>query len=80
MKSWELDFEKCKNAKLFILVVVVEGGGGGGSLEFCNIRGDQKIFFHQRAGIIKNLQNLKHFQRPPFPVKIDTSLSSVVNI
>ena len=50
--------------------------GGGGSLEFCNTSGGSEKFYSYSRGITKNLQNLKNFQRPPLPVKNDTSLKS----
>ena len=50
-------------------------GGGGDHLNSAIPQGDQKNFTHTVGGITKNSQNLKNFQRPPLPIKNDTSLT-----
>ena len=51
-------------------------GGGGDHLNSAVPQGGSEKFHSYSRGITKNLQNLKNFQRPPLPIKNDTSLKA----
>ena len=40
-------------------------------------QGESEKFYSYGRGITKNFQNLKNFQKPPLPVKNDTSLKAI---